>query len=237
MGVIWFNGVSSESLGILIEHPPNYEYPKKDLEIVHVPGRNGDVILDKGSWQNVDRSYEIAIAGPESGFAAAAAALSKWLHGPSGYARLEDSYEPDFFRVAFYQENNTITNLLTAAGRATVKFNCKPQRFLKSGEAAVSFEAAGTLTNPTAFAALPVVTVSGEGDGAVRVGDRAVRITGMTGALVLDSVLQDAYRDTENLNSLVALPDGFPRLLPGDNDISFTGGVTGLSLIPNWWTL
>lgn len=237
MGVIWFNGASSQALSILVEHPPDYEYPKKDLEIVHVPGRNGDVVLDKGSWQNVDRAYKIAAVGPEGGFAAIAVKVSKWLHGAPGYARLEDSYEPDFFRMAFYQEDNTITNLLSTAGRATVKFNCKPQRFLKSGETAVPFEAAGILSNPTAFAALPVVTVSGEGDGAVQIGDRAVQIAGMTDSLVLDSVLQDAYRDTENLNPLISLPDGFPRLLPGDNDISFTGGITGLSVVPNWWTL
>ena len=124
MGVIWFDGVSSQELSILVEHPPSYEYPKKDLEIVHVPGRNGDVVLDKGSWQNVDRSYEIAAVGPEETFAAISARISKWLHSPAGYARLEDTYEPEYFRMAFYQESNTIKNLLTCAGRVTIKFNC-----------------------------------------------------------------------------------------------------------------
>lgn len=46
MGVITFNGIASDKLGIQVEHPPGYETPKKDYEIVHVPGRNGDVYID-----------------------------------------------------------------------------------------------------------------------------------------------------------------------------------------------
>ena len=61
MGVITFNGIASDKLDIQVEHPPGYETPKKDYEIVHVPGRNGDVYIDKGSYQNVSRTYDIAM--------------------------------------------------------------------------------------------------------------------------------------------------------------------------------
>lgn len=37
-------------------------------------------------------------------------------------------------------------------GRATLEFNCKPQRFLNSGDTAQTISTSGgTITNPTAF--------------------------------------------------------------------------------------
>ena len=61
MGIIIFNGVSSEDLHILVQHPPEYGFPEKDSESTHVPGRNGDIVVDSGTWQNVDRTYDLAI--------------------------------------------------------------------------------------------------------------------------------------------------------------------------------
>ena len=36
MGVIIYNGVSSEEFAIQVEHPPGYETPEKDYEITHI---------------------------------------------------------------------------------------------------------------------------------------------------------------------------------------------------------
>ena len=48
MGIIIFNGVSSMDLHTLVQHPPEYAFPEKDCEATHVPGRNGDIIVDTG---------------------------------------------------------------------------------------------------------------------------------------------------------------------------------------------
>ena len=53
----------------------------------------------------------------------------------------------------------------------------------------------------------------------------------------IDSELQDAYKGTTNCNSLVTLSNGFPKLIKGENEISFSGGITSVEVIPKWWTL
>ena len=65
MGVIYYNGKSSEEFGIVVETTPNYEIPERDYEILSIPGRNGDVVIDKGNYKNVERSYNIAIVAEE----------------------------------------------------------------------------------------------------------------------------------------------------------------------------
>lgn len=171
MGIVIYNGVSSTEFAIQVEHPPIYEIPEKDYEVTHVPGRNGDIYVDKGSYQNASRSYDLAIGSEQRDFAEMANCISEWLNSASGYARLEDSYEPEYYRLAAYKSGGTITNILEHAGRITVSFDCKPQRFLKSGENPLIIRQAksGLIRNPTGFTSLPVIKVYGTGKGSFRI--------------------------------------------------------------------
>ena len=69
---------------------PGYETPEKDYEVTHIPGRNGDIYVDKGSYKNVSRSYDIAIGAENKDFTIMANFISEWLNSASGYAKLED---------------------------------------------------------------------------------------------------------------------------------------------------
>ena len=96
MGVIIFNNKSSADCRIQVAHPPGYAYPERDYTITHIPGRNGDIIQDNGCYKNVERTYEVSFDAPNEDFATYANAVSAWLHSTTGYARLEDSYEPNY---------------------------------------------------------------------------------------------------------------------------------------------
>jgi len=236
MGIIVYNGKSSKDYSILVEHPPGYEYPEKDLEITHVPGRNGDVIYDSGSYKNIKRTYEIAVPAIKERYEVMANKVSEWLHSANTYARLEDSYEPEYYRMAYYKETNTISCLLRGAGRATVLFMCKPQRFLKSGEQIISFNNSGTILNPTGFNSKPIITLTTTGTTTLYVNGTTIQITEACTDLIINSDIQDCYAGTENKNSIVKM-ENFPTLKPGENEISFTTGINKVDIIPNWWTL
>lgn len=237
MGVVMFNGLSSQDYGILVEHPPAYRMPARDYEVIHIPGRNGDLVIDSGSYQNVDRTYQIAFGDLQKDFSDMANAVSEWLHSASGYARLEDSYEPEYYRMAMYQDESEMENIMCHAGRVEISFNCKPQRFLKSGEETLRFAQNGILRNPTSFPSLPCITVYGSGSGTLDIGGYAVGISNINGFLVLDSRIQDAYKGNVNRNPDVTLGNGFPEFAPGENRIALSGGVTYVEVVPRWWTV
>lgn len=237
MGIVIFNSVSSEDYGIQVEHPPEYQTPARDYEVIHIPGRNGDMVIDNGSYQNVNRSYQIAIGDLKKDFTSMANMISEWLNSASGYSRLEDSYEPEYYRMAMFHDEVAIENILQHAGRTTVHFNCKPQRFLKSGESSRRISNPSTLFNPTGFRSLPCITVFGSGNGVLGIGSYTINISNISGAIVLDSDIQDAYHGTVNRNSDIVLSNGFPELLPGENSITWSGGISYLEVIPRWWTL
>ena len=236
MGIVIFNGISSKDLHIQVQTEPDYDFPEKDYEVTHVPGRNGDIVIDQGSWQNVSRKYNLAMDAGKISYTEVASKLVQWLHSASGYARLEDSYEPDFYRMAMYKDSGSISNIYNKAGQIEIEFTCKPQRYFKSGEIADIFTTSTEYRNPTDFPAKPLIKIHGSGSGTVAIGTYTVTINDILDGMVVDSEQQDTYKDQTNCNSKVYITE-YPKLIAGNNAISISGGVTSIEIIPRWWTL
>ena len=234
MGVIIFNNKSSADCRIQVAHPPGYAYPERDYTITHIPGRNGDIIQDNGCYKNAERTYEVSFDVPNEDFATYANAVSAWLHSTTGYARLEDSYEPNYYRMATYQESNIFENLYNQAGTATIVFECKPQRFLKTGDNTIAIQNSLTIMNPTGFEAYPLFKVTGT-SGVLTVNGNSITFSSIDGFVMLDCELQDAYKENINKNSTIS--GTFPVLKPGSNTIRWTGGISSVTMKPRWWTI
>ena len=234
MGVIIFNNKSSADCRIQVAHPPGYAYPERDYTITHIPGRNGDIIQDNGCYKNVERTYEVSFDAPNEDFATYANAVSAWLHSTTGYARLEDSYEPDYYRMAVYQESNIFENLYNKAGTATIVFECKPQRFLKTGDNTITIQNSLTIMNPTGFEAYPLFKVTGT-SGVLTVNGNSITFSSIDDFVMLDCELQDAYKENINKNSTIS--GTFPVLKTGSNTISWTGDISSVTMKPRWWTI
>lgn len=234
MGVIIFNNKSSADCRIQVAHPPGYAYPERDYTITHIPGRNGDIIQDNGCYKNVERTYEVSFDAPNEDFATYANAVSAWLHSTTGYARLEDSYEPNYYRMATYQESNIFENLYNQAGTATIVFECKPQRFLKTGDNIITIQNSLTIMNPTGFEAYPLFKVTGT-SGVLTVNGNSITFSSIDNFVMLDCELQDAYKENINKNSTIS--GTFPVLKTGSNTISWTGNISSVTMKPRWWTI
>lgn len=236
MGII-FNGISSDDIGIHVEVPPDYEIPQRNYEIISVPGRNGDVVIDLGSYNNVDREYQISIGEECGDFTVLASSIASWLYSGGGYLRLEDSYEPEYYKMATVVDPNTVINILGQAGRATIKFNRKPQRFLKTGDDPVYINKNTKIFNPTHFKSNPLIKVRGSEPGIITIGNYTIELNSIESEITIDCELEEAYNGDANLNNTITLSNGYPKLNPGYNDISFSGGITGVVVIPRWWTI
>ena len=235
-----FGEKSTNDFSMHVEKFPAQNGAQRKVSTVSVPGRNGDLHFQENAFNNYTQPYQCyfhnSLPAPEL-----AHAVKAWLLGDGSYRRLEDTYDPNHFRLASFRGPLDIENILNKYGRCTVNFDCAPQSFLKSGEHAVVFSAASVLHNPTAFTARPLITVYGTGAGTVTIGGSTVIINEITDPIILDCELQDAYSQPgegapENQNGNIrAVP--FPSLAPGDNVIAFTGGITKLEIIPRWWEL
>lgn len=239
MKKFWFDNQCCSDFGLIASGSGTFNAPQRDVDIVSVVGRNGDLIIDNGRYKNITVSYPVFIC---DNFAERAQAARSWLLSKDGYKRLEDNYHPHHYRLAaFAGPIDFDMKFLNRIGETTLSFNCKPQRFLKIGEYPVSLSSGSVLHNPTAFTALPLITVYGSAPGNLIIGDITVQIKELADQITLDCELQDAYRHVgdgapENKNGCIYAPK-FPVLQPGDNLIVCSGGITGVTIIPRWWEL
>lgn len=164
MGNMKFNGLSTKDLDLIIQFKPDYNFPQKDITTEHIPGRNGDLYIDNKSWQNVERSYSlVSVFRPGTDFVSNSEKMIKWLTKESGYFRLEDDYDPHVYRMAaFKPSSGSLPNLYDKVTVLNVTFDCKPQRYFKSGEKKIDFtNSLALLENPSGYPALPDITIDG----------------------------------------------------------------------------
>lgn len=231
-----FNGESSLDHGIYVGGQGTFNAPQRDVKKVSIPGRNGDLIKDNGRWLNIEVPYNIVIMHD---FKYRTDEIRAWLEEPRDYARLEDTYHPDFFRMArFIGPIDFETKAFNNAGKATIIFDCKPQRYLKSGEELQSVSKLGSIYNPTRFASKPLIRVLCSGDGAVTIGeDYTITLDDVTTYIDIDSEIQDCYIDGLSANDQVTLTGGFPTLSSGHTIIDWSGAVSGVIIKGRWYTV
>ena len=171
---IIFGGVDSADYGIYIGGEGTFNAPKRDVEMISIPGRNGAFALDKGRFENIEVTY--SAFNYETDLATFAQNLSDFRNAicsQKGYQRLTDTFHTDEYRMAAYISGLEIKPIEhNTASTFDIVFDCKPQRFLTSGETAVQMVETGSLnndiTNPTLFDSKPLLAVTGSGT--VRIG-------------------------------------------------------------------
>lgn len=235
----WFGSICSLDYDIILEGVEIRKTPKRDVVFQSVAGRDGDLIIDNHRWYNTEATYFCAIP---TGFGEKFDYFINALLTQTGYQRLDDSIYPGVYRMGIVIDSISPDVMRrNKTGRFDVTFLCKPQRYLKSGDYKTTYETPITLHNSYGGTAKPLITVHGTGPGTLTVGGVIVEIKALADQITLDCEIGNAYRQVgnaapENKNLDIYAPV-FPELPPGENPISWTGGITSIDIIPRWWML
>ena len=189
---------------------------------------------------------------PGTDFIGNAERLIKWLTSKEGYHRLEDSYDPNVYRLACFKQNGSLVNYYDKATALNVTFDCKPQRYLKNGEESINFSGSiATLENPTGYSALPEITLKNilplenevllctiQNDNKITsvVSLNKVRSAEHPYDIILSSELQTVYSPQEgDINLFVNLNDlEFPILRKGVSVISINNYIENKGTIEQY---
>lgn len=163
---ITFGGVNSADYGIYIGGEGVFNAPERDVEMVSIPGRNGSFALDKGRFENITVTYSAFNFEPDlATFKANLDAFRNALCAQEGYQRLTDTFHTDEYRMATFISGLDIKPIdYNTAAKFDIVFDCKPQRFLTSGETKRSVSSGSSITNPTLFPASPLIECKGHGN-------------------------------------------------------------------------
>lgn len=236
-GVIVYGGESSTDYGMVVSEAPAYERPKRKETIYNVPGRNGSILFQQDAREDVNRSYKVWLAEDSNHtLVEIVDAVEAWLNSQIGYIRLEDNFEPDVYRLAYYSGGDGFSNNMIQYGEATLNFTCRPERFYKNAEAAVEVLNGDTMSNPTKFASKPLIHIEGTGTVTVSIGGETITAKDLVDYINIDCDRMDAYRLTsENRNNKIS--GTFPTIKPGSNVITITGSATKVEITPRYFTI
>ena len=235
--IIWA-GTSNKDVGMIIEHYPGVILPQRSQEVQQVPGRNGAIVLPYGAYQNYEQSYSAFLDAKKiGGLEQVMPKVVDWLLGHEGYQRLEDSYFPDVYRMAFYSGGTEFISIFNEYGEGTLTFNCAPEKYFKMGEREIILSKNQVLLNPSSFAASPLIKLTGSGsDGTLSFNGTSATIAAVPSTMYIDVKLHKCYNGSTNYNA--KFTGYYENLKLGhDTAITWSGGITSVTLIPRWWTI
>lgn len=171
-----FGNVSARAYDVYVSGEGVYEAPSRVVETVDIPGRNGALLLDKGAFENITIEYPCFVFGESQGdFRRKINAYKNALMSQVGYQRLSDTYNPNEYREAVFIEGfEADVSSYGQVAEFTLKFYCKPQRFLLSGESDTEVENGDTIVNPTEYEAKPLLKIYGYGS--VTLNDKSITL-------------------------------------------------------------
>ena len=130
-----FGNVNSMDYGVYITGSGVYNAPERAVEMFAIPGRNGALAIDGGRYENIEVTYSCGcFANTDAEFSEKIRAFRNAICSQYSYTRLTDEYNPDEYRMALYRSGLEAESFRSKAGTFEITFDCKPQRFLTSGE-------------------------------------------------------------------------------------------------------
>lgn len=227
--------------------------PEPDYEVISVPGRSGDLHIWNERWKNKLITYQCMCTDNAR---TAVPALLTQLLAQYGYQRITDTLHTDYYKMGEYV--GATTPVYSDGGKTArfdLTFDCKPQKWLLSGDSyqALTSGSTTTLTSPSTHKAYPIIRVEGSGQ---------IRIQNTTSTPYLDFtltssgyadpasvVLWDYYFDCElmdatksetgvsNQNSHITLGSTEQICLgPGNNRITVASTLRA-EIKPRWYKL
>ncbi len=224
---IW-NGVDCRQYGIHVSEQPPITIPAERNTQTNVPGRPGSLTQVEGDdvYDDLILTATCFISDP-----AQIPAIAAWMKG-KGKVTFAN-------RTGGYYEARIVNQIpfeKVLRGNPhcsfVVNFRCFPFWY-QENVADITVTASGTMiTNPGSVYAEPMITVYGSGDITLMVGTTIVELENISGSIVVDCVLKEAYQGSNLMND--HMTGDFPVLHPGANGVSWTGDVTRVVIRPNW---
>lgn len=234
----YFKDHSSLEFCLFIQEKGTFKGAARDVTYTSIAGRSGDLITDNGRYKNVSIPYTLTLlnTSPHS-FTELTRLIKNWLYlGEQGYFKLWDTYDKEYYRLASLSDEVNIEQELRELGSLSLSFNCKPYKYSFEGEKTITLTKAGKIFNAEAFESKPYIKIFGNGNATLYINNNAFKFTNINEYLEVDSELMNTYKGITPANNQKKGAD-FPAFQPGYNNISWSGNITRLEIVPRWCTL
>ena len=224
-----FKGISSDDMGITVTKLTDIVKPPKRVKQITVPGRQGVLHQDEGTYSNY--TYDIECKIVNSRRKVSYGEIVNWLDG-SG--ELIVSAEPDKVYRATIINQFSISGVTKGFSNFLAQFDVHPFKYSASPfNDFLTLTSPSTIYNHGTYYSEPIITVYGTGNITLTINDNQFGLLNINGYITLNSEIMEVYKDKVNCNNQFSSMD-FPHFEVGENVISFAGNVQKIEIEPNW---
>lgn len=227
--------------GLYIVDKDIYKFPEKSIEVIEIPGHDGDYVVDNGYYKNVDVWYdfESLVSTPNNINAIANKLYSAGLVGR--YIDIKDTYQPDYYRRGVMIGGLTMREDKKISAKMRMTFSCDPYRYYHSGNDITTITPTATqFTNPSPHTSYPGITIvaNDEQEVILYIGSSAYNFEFTIGGTYrVDSDKKVVFNMiTGDIKNDYLKSAEFPIMQTGTHGVSITGAVE-CAIMPMWRTL
>ena len=226
MGVI-INNQNTKNLGFALVGRPSIPSADKKYETIEVEGRDGALTKFIG-YQDLKFSLKFNIL-----FQSDIKQKLREIKGLLSVAKtlaFDDS--PNFFyKIKRCQISDTET-IIKQSGVFSVEFIADPFEYESSSVLEYENPSNLLIRNNTTYFSQPVLKIFGQGNIKLFVNDELVEVKNINEGITIDSELQEAYYQNNNLNHQML--GSFPTFEIGENRIRLEGNIDKIEILPQW---
>ena len=228
-----FRGVKSDDMKVFMLELPTRPSTAQEGERKDIPGMDGGIWITEGNCKRVKVSVKL-----EAGDGADIDRINAWLMGEGD---LIFGDEPNRAYRALIKDSADRTHTRRRMNRTWKQtFDCAPYRYLTPEADVIEILTSGTkITNPGTKGAQPLIRVRGSGDGTLMIGRATMLLSDMDAPVYIDCEAKMAFTgegtaESPRLLATQRVTGEWIEIAPGDNYVSFTGGITGVRIAPRW---
>lgn len=212
-----YNGISSRDMGVILKKLPPITKPKKRIEIVQVPGRNGTLHIDENCYEPISISLECTLKKNIN-----VRDITKWL---IEFGTITFSDELDKYYNATITNSIPLERVFRLYREFIIQLELQPiaqstQEYIYN----CNNTNENTLKIDSSAEMYPYIKLTGTGEVKLTINNKICTVTIDDEYIELDSELQNAYKGVKNKND--KMNGEFPILIPGNNKIQITGNAT-----------
>lgn len=222
--VIWNGKKSSDVPGLIICDLPPISKPQIKTEIIEIDGTDGDFVQNLG-YKSYTKTISIGLTRNYD--------IDEVIKYFSGSGILTLSNESDKYYYAQIIDSidfNKLINFKTAS----IKFHVQPYKYKlneSNVELNITSEDELIVNNQGLETSNPIITLYGSGLVELSINDvKTLSVNIDSEFIVIDSMNQEAYKNTSLKNRNMI--GEFPKLLPGNNKITWNGSLTKIIVNP-----
>lgn len=230
-----FNGEDSRDYHLYIENNVSFPSPEADVELVEVIGRDGELAIDHERYKGVEFSLPVIVRPPANvRLDQLATEISSWIKGDIGWKPLYLGERSEYEYVALAHSAFDIQRTIMNFGRTVIRFRLKPYKYRRR-QSLSEITNGTTLVNYENTKAQPLIKIMGDGDiNLLNNGKPWLSLRSVQGTISVDTELQTVYSGDRMEYKKMLVGTGFPTLGKGRNEITWSGAVSKVEMLPRW---